>query len=71
MFSGLQGGGAQGCETIARHGGFVWTQTAQSCTLANLPAAVQRSAAVEFSGTPEQLAQELAFLCRQQSTTIN
>ena len=71
MFSGLQGGGARGCETIARRGGFVWAQTAQSCTLANLPAAVQRSVAVDFRGTPEQLAQELAFLCRQQSTTIN
>lgn len=71
MFSGLQGDGAHGCETIARRGGFVWTQTAQSCTLANLPTAVQRYAAVDFSGTPEQLAQKLVFFCRQQSTTIN
>lgn len=71
MFSGLKGDGAQGCEVVARHGGFVWTQSAKSCTLANLPMAVERSAVVEFSGTPEQLAQQLAFRCRQQSTTIN
>lgn len=71
MFSGLRGEGAQGCEAIARHGGFVWTQTAGSCALANLPAAVQRSVAVDFSGTPEQLAQQLAVRCGQQAMTIN
>lgn len=71
MFSGLGGDGAQGCEMVARHGGFVWAQSSESCAVASLPAAARRSVRVEFSGTPEQLAHELASRCRLDRTSIN
>jgi chemosensory pili system protein ChpB (putative protein-glutamate methylesterase) len=71
MFSGLGGDGAQGCQMIARHGGFVWAQSSESCTVASLPAAARRSAKIEFSGTPEELARELASRCQLHPTSIN
>jgi chemosensory pili system protein ChpB (putative protein-glutamate methylesterase) len=71
MFSGLGGDGAQGCESIARRGGFVWVQSSDSCAVASLPEAARRSARIEFSGTPEELARELASRCQVQATSIN
>jgi chemosensory pili system protein ChpB (putative protein-glutamate methylesterase) len=71
VFSGLGGDGARGCERIARHGGFVWAQSSESCAVANLPAAARRSGRVEFTATPEELARELASRCQMHSTSIN
>ena len=71
MFSGLGGDGAQGCESITRHGGFVWAQSSDSCAVASLPEAARRSARIEFSGTPEELARELTHRCQVQATSIS
>ncbi|MGD2075807.1 MAG: chemotaxis protein CheB [Gammaproteobacteria bacterium] len=67
MFSGLGGDVAEGCARLVRRGGFVWTQSPESCVIGRLPEAAKRSGKVEFSGTPEQLARELAS--RYRSTT--
>jgi chemosensory pili system protein ChpB (putative protein-glutamate methylesterase) len=64
MFSGLGGDGAQGCAKVIEQGGFVWTQSPESCVISNLPEAAMRSGRIEFSGTPEQLACALASRCR-------
>jgi chemosensory pili system protein ChpB (putative protein-glutamate methylesterase) len=71
MFSGLGGSGAQGCELVVRRGGFVWTQSSESCVIARLPEEAIRSGRVEFSGTPEQLARELARRYQTPSYHLN
>ncbi len=71
LFSGLGEDGSRGCSLVSGHGGFVWTQSAESCTISNLPDAVSRACPVEFSGTPEQLARQLARRCQVISASIN
>ena len=71
MFSGLGQDGSLGCAAVAEHGGFVWTQSPESCVIASMPEATRRSCNVEFSGTPEQLAQVLVTSCYSVSTSIN
>ncbi|TCK17148.1 chemosensory pili system protein ChpB (putative protein-glutamate methylesterase) [Thiogranum longum] len=71
LFSGLGEDGSRGCTTISGVGGFVWTQSAESCTISNLPDAAGRSCRVEFSGTPAQLARQLALRCQPAQPGIN
>ena len=71
MFSGLGQDGSLGCAAVAEHGGFVWTQSPESCVIAGMPEAIRRSCDVELSGTPEQLAQALAARCQPDSVSIN
>ena len=71
LFSGLGEDGSRGCSRVASHGGFVWTQSAESCAIPNLPDAVARVCSVEFSGSPEQLAEQLALRCQVASARIN
>lgn len=71
LFSGLGEDGSRGCSTVAGAGGFVWTQSADSCTISNLPDAAGRSCRVEFSGTPEELAEQLALRCQMTQAGIN
>ncbi|MFQ5642644.1 MAG: chemotaxis protein CheB [Thiogranum sp.] len=71
IFSGLGQDGSIGCASIAEYGGFVWTQSAESCAIAGMPEAVRRACDVELSGTPEQLAQMLVSRCQSGSARIN
>jgi chemosensory pili system protein ChpB (putative protein-glutamate methylesterase) len=71
LFSGLGKDGTRGCETVSRHGGFVWAQSSESCVISNLPEAARRSCKVELSGNPEELAQALVTCCQTESTSIN
>jgi chemosensory pili system protein ChpB (putative protein-glutamate methylesterase) len=71
LFSGLGEDGSRGCSTVYRNGGFVWTQSTESCTISNLPDAAGRSCPVEFSGTPEELAEQLALRCQFAQPGIN
>jgi chemosensory pili system protein ChpB (putative protein-glutamate methylesterase) len=71
LFSGLGEDGSHGCSAVSGRGGFVWTQSAESCTISNLPDAAGRSCPVEFSGTPEELAEQLALRCQFVRTGIN
>lgn len=63
LFSGIGDDGVSGCELVARQGGFVWAQSAESCVMAGLPDAVRRAGYVAFNGSPEELAQELRRQC--------
>jgi len=71
LFSGLGDDGSRGCSAVSRNGGFVWTQSAESCTISNLPDAAGRSCSVEFSGTPKELAEQLALRSRLAWSGIN
>jgi len=71
IFSGLGQDGGLGCAAIAEHGGFVWTQSSESCVIASMPEAIRRSCNVDFCGTPEQLAQVLVTRCQSASASIN
>lgn len=71
FFSGLGSDGVQGCSAVSRHDGFVWTQSAESCTISNLPEAAQRNCTIEFSGTPEELAEQLVNRCQIIQVGIN
>ncbi len=71
IFSGLGQDGSLGCVAIAEHGGFVWTQSPESCAIASMPEATRRSCNVELSGTPEQLAQMLMARCQSESASVN
>jgi len=71
MFSGLGRDGSIGCAAIVEHGGFVWTQSSESCVMAGMPEAARRLCTVELSGTPEQLAQALVTRCQSESASIN
>lgn len=71
MFSGLGQDGASGCKAIIEHGGFVWTQDAESCAVPGLPDATRHACKVELTGSPEQLAQALATRCQLDSASIN
>lgn len=71
LFSGLGEDGSRGCSTVLRNGGFVWTQSSESCTISNLPDAAGRSCPIEFSGTPEELAEQLAMRCQLVQASIN
>jgi len=71
IFSGLGQDGSLGSAAVAEHGGFVWTQSSESCVIASMPEATRLSCNVEFSGTPEQLAQVLVTSCQAESTSIN
>ncbi len=71
LFSGLGEDGSRGCTSVSGVGGFVWTQSAESCAISNLPDAAGRSCRVEFSGTPEELAAQLALRCQPAQAGIN
>ena len=71
LFSGLGEDGSRGCTAVLQNGGFVWTQSAESCTISNLPDAAGRSCPIEFSGTPEELAEQLVVRCQLVQASIN
>jgi len=71
LFSGLGRDGVQGCSMVSHKGGFVWTQSSESCAISNLPKAAERSCPVEFSGTPQDLAERLVHRCRLVQAGIN
>lgn len=71
MFSGLGSDGSAGCVTISQHGGFVWTQESKSCVNPKLPEAVSNRNRVEYSGTPEELAEALSQKYQAQVTVLN
>lgn len=71
LFSGLGEDGSRGCSAVSQNGGFVWTQSAESCTISNLPDAAGRSCPIEFSGTPEELAEQLVQRCQPAQASIN
>ena len=63
LFSGAGDDGVGGSAAVVRQGGFVWTQSPESCVMPGLPDAVRRAGHDSFSGSPEELAQELYRHC--------
>lgn len=59
IFSGMGSDGMRGCRVMAARGGVVWAQEPSGCVISSMPDSVRRAGLVSFSGTPEQMAQEL------------
>ena len=60
VFSGMGEDGATGALAVADAGGLVWAQDADSCVISSMPDAARRCGVVRYSGTPEELAAQLA-----------
>lgn len=71
LFSGLGKDGSGACNAISQNGGFVWAQSAESCVISNMPEAARRRCSVEFSGSPEQLAEALLARCQSEAVRPN
>jgi len=60
MFSGMGNDGVRGSQLISSRGGRVWAQDADSCVISSMPDSTRRTGIVEFNGSPENLADQLA-----------
>lgn len=60
IFTGMGDDGASSCRLMRKSGGRVWAQSLDSCTVDSMPRAAIATDCVEFSGTPEALAQKLS-----------
>lgn len=70
IFSGMGEDGAVGAIAINEAGGQVWAQEAESCVISSMPDAARRRSVVRYSGTPEQLAAQLAIHVGEQAAAI-
>ena len=59
VFSGMGDDGAEGCCSMAEHGGVVWAQNVESCVISSMPDQARKTNNVTFSATPQGLANEL------------
>lgn len=62
IFSGMCDDGVEGCERLVANGGQVWVQDPESCVISAMSESVTKKVAVNFTGTPEMLAQQLVSL---------
>jgi chemosensory pili system protein ChpB (putative protein-glutamate methylesterase) len=60
VFSGMGDDGAAASRLIRQQGGQVWAQTPASCVSSSMPDAALAAGCVDFTGTPEELADALA-----------
>jgi len=60
VFTGMGDDGAAGSRLMRQKGGRVWAQSPQSCTSDSMPCSAIGMGAVQFTGTPEELALRLA-----------
>ena len=59
IFSGMCDDGVDGCAALVKRGGQVWIQDPKSCVISAMPESVAKKVPINFSGTPEMLANEL------------
>lgn len=59
IFSGMGNDSMQGCMSVASRDGLVWAQDPDSCVVSSMPDHARRAGVVSFSGSPEELAQNL------------
>ncbi len=59
IFSGMGDDGVDGIEYMNQAGAPVWAQDADSCVISSMPDQARNTGLVDFSGTPEQMAQKL------------
>lgn len=62
IFSGMCDDGVEGCEALVEKGGQVWVQDPESCVISAMSESVAKKVTVNFSGTPEMLAQQIVSL---------
>lgn len=62
IFSGMCDDGVEGCEALIQKGGQVWVQDPKSCVISAMPESVVKKVSVEFTGTPQMLAEQLVSL---------
>lgn len=60
IFSGMGDDGALGCYEMNNLGGQVWTQSPETCVVSSMPDNVRQVCCASYTGTPEQLAHNLA-----------
>lgn len=59
IFSGMCDDGVKGCQVLQQLGGRIWTQDSSSCVISAMRDNVAQAVDVEFSATPEKLAEHL------------
>ena len=59
LFSGMGNDGAEAVQSLQEKGTEVWAQSSESCASSAMPDASRETGAVNFSGTPVELAQRL------------
>jgi len=62
IFSGMGNDGAAGIESMSKVGAPIWAQDAESCVISSMPDQARKTGFVDYSGTPEQLAENLSRL---------
>ncbi|MGI1679319.1 MAG: chemotaxis protein CheB [Cellvibrionaceae bacterium] len=67
VFSGMGNDGAIGGKIMQRHGGKLWVQSLKSCTITSMPEAVIETGGVDFTGTPEELAEAFIKLSKEKA----
>lgn len=65
IFTGMGEDGARAARLVRRQGGRVWAQSPDSCTSASMPDSALATGCVSATGTPDQLADQLARYCRE------
>lgn len=71
IFTGMGDDGTAGSRLIKQQGGHVWVQSPESCASPSMPEAALAAECVNFTGTPNQLAQHLSQqMMRTHSTHI-
>lgn len=66
LFSGMGNDGAIAAPKLAAAGRPVWAQSSDSCACSSQPDSVRETGCVSFSGSPEQLAQQLVEQVRRE-----
>lgn len=59
LFSGMGNDGAEAAQLLSEKGTLIWAQSSESCASAAMPDAARETGAVDFSGTPQELAKHL------------
>ncbi|MZR63155.1 chemotaxis protein CheB [Alcanivorax sp. DP30] len=66
LFSGMGNDGAIAAPKLAATGRPVWAQSSETCACSSQPDSVRETGCVSFSGSPEQLAQQLVEQVRRE-----
>lgn len=71
IFSGMGNDGTRGARILAKNGGCVWAQDAQSCIISSMPDSVRKEKVASYSASPEQLALNLMFFFKRQNEMMH
>lgn len=59
IFSGMCDDGKYGCQVMKQYKGEIWAQDADSCVISSMPDSVRETGVVNYSSTPENLANRI------------